>query len=169
MSDKKWTCADLLRSYRFWVITFLLVLSLSAFAGTSYGASILSKSPSIPAGSYWCYSRLRNGPSDVKSGLIQSTAILYPTLSGENPEHCWRMQNENTGMLQSGQALFWALLFPVGTANIQAKMNRFIVANAENASGRRINRWLPVLPRCRIWRSRYPAGAGVLTAFAPCG
>ncbi|APW70863.1 hypothetical protein LFZ4_21070 [Salmonella enterica subsp. enterica serovar Antsalova str. S01-0511] len=42
--------------------------------------------------------------------------------------------NENTG-IQSGWALFWALLFPpVSIAIIQAKMNRFIVANAENAS-----------------------------------
>ncbi|SUH18594.1 membrane protein [Salmonella enterica subsp. enterica] len=38
MSDKKWTCADLLSSYRFWGITFFfLVLSFISSLGSSYG------------------------------------------------------------------------------------------------------------------------------------
>lgn len=38
MSDKKWTCADLLSSYRFWGITFFfLVLSFIGSLGSSYG------------------------------------------------------------------------------------------------------------------------------------
>ncbi|EIJ2825801.1 hypothetical protein LIS16_004262, partial [Salmonella enterica] len=61
------------------------------------------------------------------------TAILCLTLSDEI-QTLRANANENTG-IQSGWTLFWALLFPpVGIAIIQAKMNRFIVANAENAS-----------------------------------
>lgn len=34
MSDKKWTCADLLSSYRFWGITFFFLVALFyQFAG----------------------------------------------------------------------------------------------------------------------------------------
>lgn len=62
-----------------------------------------------------------------------STAILCLALSDEI-RTLLANKNEDTG-IQSGWALFWALLFPpVGVAIIQAKMNRFIVANAENAS-----------------------------------
>lgn len=50
MSDKKWTCADLLSSYRFWGITFFfLVLSFISSLGSSYGVYFWSKSLSIPA------------------------------------------------------------------------------------------------------------------------
>ncbi|ECU4246611.1 hypothetical protein D3M46_22630, partial [Salmonella enterica subsp. enterica serovar Kentucky] len=50
MSDKKWTCADLLSSYRFWGITFFfLVLSFIGSLGSSYGVYFWSKSLSIPA------------------------------------------------------------------------------------------------------------------------
>lgn len=42
MSDKKWTCADLLSSYRFWGITFFfLVLSFIGSLGSSYGVYFL--------------------------------------------------------------------------------------------------------------------------------
>ncbi|HAU3147327.1 TPA: sugar porter family MFS transporter [Salmonella enterica subsp. salamae] len=62
-----------------------------------------------------------------------SAAILCLTLS-EEIRTLLANENEDTG-IQSGWALFWALLFPpVGIAIIQAKMNRFIVANAENSS-----------------------------------
>lgn len=62
-----------------------------------------------------------------------STAILCLTLSDEI-RTLLANKNEDTG-IQSGWTLFWALLFPpVGAAIIQAKMNRFIVANAKNAS-----------------------------------
>ncbi len=50
MSDKKWTCADLLSSYRFWGITFFFWCSLlSSSLGSSYGVYFWSKSLSIPA------------------------------------------------------------------------------------------------------------------------
>lgn len=48
MSDKKWTCADLLSSYRFWGITFFfLVLSFISSLGSSYGVYFWSKSLSM--------------------------------------------------------------------------------------------------------------------------
>lgn len=50
VSDKKWTCADLLSSYRFWgIIFFFFTLSFISSLGSSYGVYFWSKTLSIPA------------------------------------------------------------------------------------------------------------------------
>lgn len=49
MSDKKWTCADLLSSYRFWGITFFFWCSLLSVRWDRRMVLFWSKSLSIPA------------------------------------------------------------------------------------------------------------------------
>ncbi|ECT9454029.1 hypothetical protein CHK17_18835 [Salmonella enterica subsp. enterica serovar Oskarshamn] len=71
MSDKKWTCDDLLSSYRFWGITFFfLVLSFISSLGSSYGVYFWSKSQSIPADRIGVILVGVNGPSDVVRLII---------------------------------------------------------------------------------------------------
>ncbi|EBO8099621.1 hypothetical protein D3Q88_15450 [Salmonella enterica] len=71
MSDKKWTCADLLSSYRFWGITFFfLVLSFISSLGSSYDVYFWSKSQSIPADRIGVILVGVNGPSDVVRLII---------------------------------------------------------------------------------------------------
>ncbi len=70
MSDKKWTCADLLSSYRFWGSLFLLALSFISSLGSSYGVYFWSKSLSIPADRIGLILVGVNGPSDVVRLII---------------------------------------------------------------------------------------------------
>ncbi|BBE80454.1 hypothetical protein MRY16398_55100 [Phytobacter sp. MRY16-398] len=60
-----------------------------------------------------------------------SSAIMCLMLSDEI-RTLLANKKENSG-IRTGWTLVWALLYPpVGAAIIQAKMNRFIMANTEN-------------------------------------
>ncbi|BBE80453.1 hypothetical protein PDTA9759_52600 [Phytobacter diazotrophicus] len=49
MSHQKWTCADILSSYRFWgIFFFFLIQSLLGTLGSSYGPYFWNSSLSLP-------------------------------------------------------------------------------------------------------------------------